>query len=35
LFVPDRQPVEIWATGGMARRFVPNPEFRAAVRVIR
>jgi len=34
LFVPDRQPVEIWVTPGFARLFEPVPEWKGAVRVI-
>ena len=32
LFVPDRQPLEIYLTPGMRERFVPEPAFAAAVR---
>jgi thiamine biosynthesis lipoprotein ApbE len=35
LFVPDRQPLEILLTPGMAERFKPLPQFRRAVKVLR
>ena len=33
LMVPDRYPVEIWLSRGLAASFVPRPEFASAVRV--
>ena len=32
LFIPDRDPVEIWLTPGMVRLFSPLPEFASSVR---
>ena len=32
LFIPDRDPIEIWLTPGMARLFSPHPEFASSVR---
>ncbi len=34
LFVPDRQPVEIWVTAGMARLFHPRSDLAKHVRAI-
>jgi thiamine biosynthesis lipoprotein len=35
LFIPDRDPIEIWVTPGMERAFIPLPEFVPSVRRIR
>jgi thiamine biosynthesis lipoprotein len=32
MFIPDRDPIEIWLTPGMAKLFSPLPEFAASVR---
>lgn len=34
LFVPDREPMEIWITPGFARQFTPAPEYADNVRVL-
>jgi FAD:protein FMN transferase len=35
LFVPDRQPIEIWITPGLARIFTPEPEYAPSVRLLK
>jgi thiamine biosynthesis lipoprotein len=35
LFVPDRYPVELWLTPGMAKLFVPPPELASSVRLLK
>jgi thiamine biosynthesis lipoprotein len=34
LFIPDRYPVELWVTPGMARLFAPLPELARSVRLL-
>jgi len=34
IFIPDRGPIEIQLTAGMAKLFVPLPEFAAAIKIL-
>ena len=34
LFVPDKYPTEIWLTSGLAKAFVPLPEYSKAVKLL-
>jgi thiamine biosynthesis lipoprotein len=34
-FIPDRYPVEIWLTAGMAKLFNPAPEFASSIRMLK
>jgi thiamine biosynthesis lipoprotein len=34
-FIPDRYPVEIWLTPGMAELFQPLPEFASSIRILK
>ncbi len=34
LFIPDRDPIELWLTPGMAKLFTPSPEFESSVYVL-
>jgi thiamine biosynthesis lipoprotein len=34
MFIPDRTPIEIWLTSGMAKLFAPLPEFRSSMRIL-
>lgn len=34
IFIPDRDPIELWLTPGMKRLFTPLPEFEASVRLL-
>ncbi len=34
IFIPDRDPIELWVTPGMRNLFTPDPEFKASVRIL-